>query len=79
MVKWLKKTAEKIGIDVDYKVSSSMGTTDSTIIQLKGVLVGGISITGMNIHSSVEIVSLENIKNVANLIASAIKDVNKYF
>jgi endoglucanase len=57
------------------------GTTDATAIHLTrdGVPSSTISVAARYIHSPVEVISIDDLKASASLVAKAAKNVGKYF
>lgn len=80
VVRWLKETAEENEIPYQLDVGDG-GTTDATAIHLtkEGIPSSTISVPTRYIHSPVEVISIEDLKTCANLIAKAAATVDKYF
>ncbi len=80
VLSWLRETAEKFGIPYQLEVAEG-GTTDATAIHLTkaGVPTGVVSVPARYIHSPVEVIDLEDLKNGALLIARALERAEKYF
>ncbi len=80
VLRWLRETAEKYDIPYQLEVAEG-GTTDATAIHLtkSGIPTGVISVPARYIHSPVEVIDLEDLKNGALLIARALERAEKYF
>ncbi len=80
VLEWLRGTAEKYGIPYQLEVAEG-GTTDATAIHLtkEGIPTGVISVPARYIHSPVEVIDLEDLKNGATLIARALERAEKFF
>ncbi|MCD4800312.1 MAG: M42 family metallopeptidase [Methanococcoides sp.] len=80
VVKWLKETAEENKIPYQLNVGGG-GTTDATAIHLtrEGIPSSTISVPTRYIHSPVEVLSLEDLRSCADLIAKAVQNIDKYF
>ncbi len=80
VLRWLRETAEKYEIPYQLEVAEG-GTTDATAIHLtkSGIPTGVISVPARYIHSPVEVIDLEDLKNGALLIARALERAEKYF
>jgi endoglucanase len=80
VVKWLKETAEENEIPYQLNVGGG-GTTDATAIHLtrEGIPSSTISVPTRYIHSPVEVLSLEDLRSCADLIAKAVQNIDKYF
>ncbi|MHC1585133.1 MAG: M42 family metallopeptidase [Candidatus Syntropharchaeia archaeon] len=80
VLRWLRETAEKSGIEYQLGVSSG-GTTDASAIFLtrSGIPSGVISVPCRYIHSPVEVLSLRDLDRCAELIARAVEHVHEYF
>jgi endoglucanase len=80
VLSWLKETAEKYEIPYQLEVAEG-GTTDATAIHLTkaGIPAGVISVPARYIHSPVEVVDLDDLKNSALLVARALERAEKYF
>lgn len=80
VLRWLRETAEKFGIPYQLEVAEG-GTTDATAIHLTkaGIPTGVISVPARYIHSPVEVIDLEDLKNCSLLIARALERAEKYF
>ena len=80
VLSWLKETAEKYEIPHQLEVAEG-GTTDATAIHLTkaGIPAGVISVPARYIHSPVEVVDLDDLKNSALLVARALERAEKYF
>lgn len=80
VLKWLRETGKKYNIPVQEEVSSG-GTTDATSIHLMedGIPTGVISIADRYVHTPVETISLNDLKNMEKLVWFAIISAQKYF
>ncbi|MDK2892215.1 M42 family metallopeptidase [Methanohalophilus sp.] len=80
VVRWLSETAEENEIPYQLDVGDG-GTTDATAIHLtkEGIPSSTISVPVRYIHSPVEVISIEDLKACATLIAKAAVNVSKYF
>lgn len=80
ILRWLRETAERESIK--YQLNAARGgTTDATAISLtrEGILAGVIGVPTRYIHTPVEVLSLEDLGNCAELIAKSIRAVDEYF
>ncbi len=80
VLEWLRSTAEKYDIPYQLEVAEG-GTTDATAIHLtkEGIPTGVISVPARYIHSPVEVIDVEDLKNGATLIARALERAEKFF
>jgi len=80
VLKWLKDTAARYNVDYQLSVSEG-GMTDAAIIHLtrSGIPTGVIGVPARYIHSPVELLSMNDIDNSAELLARAIERVGDYF
>lgn len=80
VIEWLKTTAEKHSIPYQLEVAEG-GTTDATAIHLTkaGIPTGVVSVPTRYIHTPVEVLDLEDLKNTASLTAKALETAEKYF
>ncbi|NPV62439.1 MAG: M42 family metallopeptidase [Methanotrichaceae archaeon] len=80
VLSWLTETAKKFDIPVQLEASDG-GTTDATSIHLTkaGIPTGVISVATRYIHSPVEVLSLKDIDQAAELIARALESAPAYF
>ncbi len=80
VLKWLKSTAKRYKIPVQMDVSEG-GTTDATAIHLtkEGVPAGVVSVPARYIHTPVEVVDLNDIKNTIELLSKAVLDIDEWF
>ena len=80
VIKWLRETAEKYNIPYQLEVAEG-GTTDATAIHLTkaGIPTGVISVPTRYIHSPIEVLDLNDLKNGALLIARALETAQNYF
>jgi endoglucanase len=80
VVKWLKETAQENDLPHQLDVGDG-GTTDATAIHLTrdGVPSSTISVAARYIHSPVEVISIDDLKASASLVAKAAKNAGKYF
>jgi putative aminopeptidase FrvX len=78
MVSWLRDTAEKNDIPVQLEVGTG-GTTDATSIHLTkgGIPTTTLSIPARYIHSPVEVIDLNDIKEGVHLLTIALKSKPK--
>lgn len=78
IINWLTYVAKDKNIPYQLEVSEG-GTTDATSIHLSraGIPTGVISIPTRYIHSPVEVLSLNDINNTAELIVCALKEINR--
>lgn len=80
VVRWLKESAEKA--DIPYQLSvGDGGNTDATAIYISktGIPCSVISVPARYIHSPVEVLSLRDLEQGANLIAAAIQRAHEFF
>jgi putative aminopeptidase FrvX len=80
VLEWLCQTAKAKGIPYQMDVTES-GTTDASAISLtrEGIPSGVISIATRYIHTPVEVLSLKDLAQTAELVVEAIKSVGSYF
>ena len=80
VLKWLKETASRYNIEYQLCVADG-GNTDASVIHLtkSGIPTGVISIPARYIHTPVELLSLKDLDNGAELVARAIERVGEYF
>jgi putative aminopeptidase FrvX len=80
VVEWLRETAKAKGIPYQMEVTEG-GTTDATAISLtrEGIPSGVISVATRYIHTPVEVLSLKDLAQTADLVVEAIKSVGSYF
>ncbi|MGA9097500.1 MAG: M42 family metallopeptidase [Methanotrichaceae archaeon] len=80
IVDWLVGTAKEFNIQVQLEASDG-GTTDATAIYLtkEGIPTGVLSVAARYIHSPVEVLSLNDVDNAAELMARALETATKYF
>jgi len=80
VLEWLRETAKAKGIPYQMDVTES-GTTDASAISLtrEGIPSGVISIATRYIHTPVEVLSLKDLVQTADLVVEAIKSVDSYF
>jgi endoglucanase len=80
VLEWLKSTAEKSRIPHQMEVAEG-GTTDATAIHLTraGIPTGVVSIPSRYIHSPVEMIDFEDLRNSSRLVAKALESARKYF
>jgi len=78
IIDWLTDVAKDKNIPYQLEVSEG-GTTDATSIHLSraGIPTGVVSIPTRYIHSPVEVLSLKDIDNTAELIVQALKEINR--
>ena len=77
---WMKNSAKKGKIPYQLSVMEG-GMTDAAIINLtrQGIPSGGISIATRYIHSPVEVLNLDDLRQCAKLIVECVKSADKYF
>ncbi|MBN1454822.1 MAG: M42 family metallopeptidase [Methanomicrobia archaeon] len=80
VLKWLKGTAAQYNIDYQLSVEDG-GSTDASVIHLtkSGIPTGVVGIPTRYIHTPVELLSLRDLTNCADLIARALERVVDYF
>ncbi len=80
VLEWLRETAKAKGIPYQMDVTES-GTTDASAISLtrEGIPSGVISVATRYIHTPVEVLSLKDLAQTADLVVEAIKSVGSYF
>lgn len=80
VLEWLRETAKAKGIPYQMDVTES-GTTDASAISLtrEGIPSGVISIATRYIHTPVEVLSLKDLAQTADLVVEAIKSVDSHF
>jgi putative aminopeptidase FrvX len=80
VLEWLCQTAKAKGIPYQMDVTES-GTTDASAISLtrEGIPSGVVSIATRYIHTPVEVLSLKDLAQTAELVVEAIKSVGSYF
>jgi endoglucanase len=80
VIEWLKNTAKKNGIPYQIEVAEG-GTTDATAIHLTkaGIPTGVVSVPTRYVHTPVEILDLEDLKNASLLVARALETAKDYF
>jgi len=80
VLEWLRETAKVKGISYQMDVTES-GTTDASAISLtrEGIPSGVISIATRYIHTPVEVLSLKDLAQTADLVVEAIKSVDSHF
>jgi len=81
VLEWLVETANEFNIPIQLESSDGGGTTDGNAIQLtrSGIPTGIISVATRYIHSPVEVLSLSDIEQAAELVARALETAPKYF
>jgi len=81
VVEWLVGTAKEFDIPIQLEASDGGGTTDGNAIQItrSGILTGVISVATRYIHSPVEVLSLDDVDQAAELVARALETAPKYF
>ncbi|AKG90862.1 Cellulase M [Geoglobus ahangari] len=77
---WLVETAEGSKIEYQLEVGEG-GTTDATAIHLtkSGIPTGVVSVPARYIHTPVEVISLKDLDQSAELVARALETAEKYF
>lgn len=80
VIEWLVGTAKEFDIPMQLEASEG-GTTDATAIYLtrSGIPTGVISVATRYIHSPVEMLSLSDIDESAELMARALETAPRYF
>jgi putative aminopeptidase FrvX len=80
VLEWLRETAKAKGIPYQMDVTES-GTTDASAISLtrEGIPSGVISVATRYIHTPVEVLSLKDLAQTADLVVEAIKSAGSYF
>ncbi|HID42353.1 MAG TPA: M42 family peptidase [Archaeoglobaceae archaeon] len=80
VLEWLRTAADRNEIPYQMEVAEG-GTTDATAIHLTraGVPTGVISIPSRYIHSPVEVIDFEDLKNTALLVSKALESAPEYF
>lgn len=80
VMRWLRESAEKASIPYQLGVGNG-GTTDATAISItkSGIPCSVISVPARYIHSPVEVLSLRDLDQGAELIAAAITRAHEYF
>ena len=80
VVDWLVETARQNNIAIQLEAAEG-GTTDAMAIHLTkaGIPTGVISVATRYIHSPVEVLSLKDIDNAAELMARALETASNYF
>jgi len=80
VIEWLVGTAKEFDIPMQLEASEG-GTTDATAIYLtrSGIPTGVISVATRYIHSPVEMLSLSDIDDAAELMARALETAPRYF
>jgi putative aminopeptidase FrvX len=80
VLEWLRATAKASGISYQMDVTEG-GTTDATAISTtrEGIPSGVVSVATRYIHTPVEVLSLKDLAQTAELVVAAIKSVGSYF
>jgi len=80
VLNWLRTTAKQSRIPHQMDVTEG-GTTDGTAIHLtkSGIPTGVLSIPSRYIHSPVEVIDLNDLKNTSKLSSRALETANKHF
>jgi putative aminopeptidase FrvX len=80
VLRWLRESADKASIPYQLSVGNG-GTTDATAINItkSGIPCTVISVPARYIHSPVEVLSLRDLDQGAELIAAAIVSAHQYF
>jgi endoglucanase len=80
VLEWLRETAKAANIPYQLDVTEG-GTTDATAISLtrEGIPSGVVSVASRYIHTPVEVLSLEDLAQTAELVVAAVKSVGNYF
>jgi len=80
VLSWLRSSAEDSSLDYQMDVGTG-GTTDATAIHLTktGIPTGVISVPTRYIHSPVEVLSLQDLDECAELLAQALRTAHGHF
>jgi putative aminopeptidase FrvX len=80
VLRWLRETAEKASIPYQLQVGNG-GNTDATAISISktGIPCSVVCVPTRYIHSPVEVLSLRDLEQSAELIAAAIRSAHRYF
>jgi endoglucanase len=80
VLRWLRESAEKASLPYQLGVGNA-GTTDATAINItkSGIPCSVISVPARYVHSPVEVLSLHDLDQGAQLIAAAITWAHEYF
>jgi endoglucanase len=80
VLEWLRETAKASNIPYQLDVTEG-GTTDASAISLtrEGIPSGVVSVATRYIHTPVEVLSLKDLAQTAELVVAAIKSVGSYF
>ena len=80
VLRWLRESADKASVPYQLGVGNG-GTTDATAINItkSGIPCSVISVPARYIHSPVEVLSLRDLDQGAELIAAAIVRAHEYF
>jgi putative aminopeptidase FrvX len=80
VLEWLRETAQASKIPYQLDVTEG-GTTDASAISLtrEGIPSGVVSIATRYIHTPVEVLSLKDLSQTAELMVAALKSVGNYF
>jgi putative aminopeptidase FrvX len=80
VLRWLRESADKASVPYQLGVGNG-GTTDATAINItkSGIPCSVISVPARYIHSPVEVLSLRDLDQGAELIAAAIMRAHEYF
>ncbi len=80
VLRWLRESADKASVPYQLGVGNG-GTTDATAINItkSGIPCSVISVPARYIHSPVEVLSLRDLDQGADLIAAAIVRAHEYF
>jgi len=80
VLEWLRETAQAANIPYQLDVTEG-GTTDASAITLtrEGIPSGVVSIATRYIHTPVEVLSLKDLAQTAELVIAALKSVGNYF
>jgi putative aminopeptidase FrvX len=81
VIDWLTNTAKEFDIPIQLEASDGGGTTDGNAIQTtrSGIMTGVLSVATRYIHSPVEVLSLNDIEQAAELVAKAMETAPRYF
>jgi len=77
----LKKTAERVGIDIQYELTPRNTGTDADMIRKtgKGVPIALVSLPLRYMHSPYEVCSLKDIEDEVELVVEALMDIDEGF
>lgn len=78
--KWLTETAKKNNMKFQVEVMSG-GASDASITPTirEGIPSGSLNVPTRYIHSPIEVIDMEDIKDTVKLVNEAVKEAHKYF